>query len=88
MAHKQTRIISILKQDLLDAGKDCCACCPAREKCLTEKQTFKTIYRHIWLDFKDEAHTFTLSEWGKKIYARRKETTERSFADAKELHGQ
>jgi hypothetical protein len=25
--------------------------------------------------------------WGKKIYARRKETIERSFADAKQLHG-
>jgi hypothetical protein len=28
-----------------------------------------------------------LSEYGKEIYARRKETVERSFADAKQLHG-
>ena len=28
-----------------------------------------------------------MSEYGKAIYARRKETVERSFADAKQLHG-
>jgi hypothetical protein len=30
---------------------------------------------------------FTKTDRGKDIYARRKETIERSFADAKELHG-
>ena len=33
------------------------------------------------------AYTFTHTEKGKKIYKRRKETVERSFADSKELHG-
>ncbi|WP_025658812.1 transposase, partial [Rhizobium sp. IBUN] len=28
-----------------------------------------------------------LTPWGKAIYKRRKETVERSFADAKQLHG-
>ncbi|WP_261423498.1 transposase, partial [Serratia quinivorans] len=28
-----------------------------------------------------------LTKWGKKVYARRKETVERSFADAKQHHG-
>ncbi|WP_183268750.1 transposase, partial [Burkholderia pseudomallei] len=28
-----------------------------------------------------------LTEWGQRIYARRKQTVERSFADAKQLHG-
>ena len=28
-----------------------------------------------------------MSEYGKEIYTRRKETVERSFADAKQLHG-
>ena len=28
-----------------------------------------------------------LTEWGKRIYKRRKETVERSLADAKQLHG-
>ena len=36
---------------------------------------------------KAEAYTFTHTEYGKKIYKRRKETIERSFADSKELHG-
>jgi DDE family transposase len=29
----------------------------------------------------------TVCYWGKRIYKRRKETVERSFADAKQLHG-
>ena len=28
-----------------------------------------------------------LTAWGKRLYKRRKETVERSFADAKQLHG-
>ncbi|SCZ38519.1 transposase, partial [Afifella marina] len=32
-----------------------------------------------------DAHRLT--PWGKAIYKRRKETVERSFADAKQLHG-
>lgn len=66
---------------------DRCAGCPRREFCLTEKQTTKSLRRHVWEDFKDEAYAFTHTEKGKKIYARRKETVERSFADSKELHG-
>ena len=66
---------------------DRCAGCPQREKCLSEKQQRKSLFRHIWEDFKDKAYTFTLTEKGKKIYARRKETVERCFADSKELHG-
>lgn len=66
---------------------DRCAGCPQREKCLSEKQQRKSLFRHVWEDFKDKAYTFTHTEKGKKIYARRKETVERSFADSKELHG-
>lgn len=51
------------------------------------KQTTKSIRRHVWEDYKDKAYAFTHTEYGKKIYARRKETIERSFADSKELHG-
>jgi len=32
-------------------------------------------------------YQFTKTDYGKQIYARRKETIERSFADSKELHG-
>ena len=66
---------------------DRCAACSRRELCLTEKQQTKTLRRHVWEDFKDEAYAFTHTDDGKRIYARRKETVERSFADAKELFG-
>ncbi|WP_437888167.1 transposase, partial [Phytobacter sp. V91] len=36
---------------------------------------------------KEEANALRLTKWGKKVYARRKETVERSFADAKQHHG-
>jgi len=64
-----------------------CASCPRRAECLSDKQKVKHIYRHVWERFKEISHTFTLSDDGKAIYARRKETIERSFADSKELHG-
>ena len=66
---------------------DRCANCPRREECLTEKQKTKSLRRHVWEDYRDEAYTFTHTEEGKKIYAKRKETVERSFADSKELFG-
>ena len=43
--------------------------------------------RYIWQDRKDSANKKHLSEYGKTIYKRRKETVERRFADAKELNG-
>lgn len=66
---------------------DRCVNCPRREECLTVKQTTKSLRRHVWENYKDEAYEFTHTEKGKKIYKRRKETIERSFADSKELHG-
>ena len=66
---------------------DRCVGCPRREMCLSEKQTTKSIRRHVWEDYKDKAYIFTHTEYGKEVYARRKETIERSFADSKELHG-
>lgn len=64
-----------------------CAACPRREECLTEKQKRKSLQRHVWEDYKDAMYQFTHTDEGKEIYARRKETIERSFADSKELHG-
>ena len=66
---------------------DRCANCPRREECLSAKQQRKSLFRHVWEEFKELAYTFTKTEKGKKIYQRRKETVERSFADSKELHG-
>ncbi|MFC0475561.1 IS1182 family transposase [Robertmurraya beringensis] len=64
-----------------------CAECPFLSQCTESKNHQKLIQRHIWEAYIEEAehlrHTYTM----KQIYARRKETIERVFADAKEKHG-
>ncbi|MDV7401132.1 transposase, partial [Arthrospira platensis SPKY1] len=45
------------------------------------------VVRHIWETSKERIDAHRLTPEGKQIYARRKETVERSFADAKQLHG-
>lgn len=64
-----------------------CLNCPRRQECLSEKQKTKSLRRHVWEGYKDEAYEFTHTEKGKAVYSRRKETVERSFADSKELFG-
>ena len=43
--------------------------------------------RHVWQNDLGQADAFTKTSKGKRLYAWRKETIERSFAEAKELHG-
>lgn len=69
------------------ASKDDCCNCTHKEKCLTGKNIRKEIRRHVWEDHKEKVYRFTRSEKGRRLYKRRKETVERSFADSKELHG-
>ncbi|KZM38546.1 transposase, partial [Marinomonas sp. SBI22] len=64
-----------------------CVACPTLKQCTKNAKYVKTITRHLWQDSKERANLKRLSERGKRIYKRRKETVERSFADAKELHG-
>jgi hypothetical protein len=45
------------------------------------------VTRHVWQHFKEQLNANRLSVSGKEIYKHRKETVERSFADAKQLHG-
>ena len=45
------------------------------------------ITRHVWAESQERIDAHRLTVEGKKYYARRKETVERSFADAKQLHG-
>ena len=47
----------------------------------------RMVDRHVWQDALDRVMLFTNSQRGKRIYAWRKETIERSFAEAKENHG-
>jgi transposase len=64
-----------------------CSECSLLSKCTQSKNKQKVLSRHIWQDYKDQVDRHRLEEKGKKIYQRRKETIERSFADAKQLHG-
>lgn len=64
-----------------------CRGCPERSRCTRNTKAVKTITRHVWEDSKEWIDQHRLNPVGKKIYRRRKETVERSFADAKELHG-
>lgn len=64
-----------------------CAVCPERARCTKNRQWQKTVTRHVWEEAKEKANALRLTKWGKKVYARRKETVERSFADAKQHHG-
>jgi transposase len=64
-----------------------CRNCPRRSDCLRDNATRRLVTRHVWQDDLDKADAFTKTPNGKRIYAWRKETIERSFAEAKELHG-
>lgn len=64
-----------------------CGACPSRERCTQSANKTKVVVRHVWEAAKEAVDARRLTVWGKKVYARRKETVERSFADAKQLHG-
>lgn len=64
-----------------------CRGCPRLDTCTRNARQMKTVTRHVWQDDKDRVDARRLTEPGKKLYKRRKETVERSFADAKQLHG-
>ena len=64
-----------------------CRDCPRRAKCFSAKSSRRQVTRHVWQDALEQADAFGKTDKGKRIYACRKETIERSFAEAKELHG-
>lgn len=64
-----------------------CRACPLRLQCTRSKNMVKIITRHVWQAARDRVDSHRLEPQGKRIYERRKETVERSFADAKQLHG-
>lgn len=64
-----------------------CRHCPLLASCTTNAKAQRTITRHVWADERERTDAHRLTPWGKAIYKRRKETVERSFADAKQLHG-
>lgn len=64
-----------------------CRTCPRLSTCTRNQHYRKTVTRHVWEDAKERVDSRRLEPVGKRLYARRKETVERSFADAKQLHG-
>ena len=64
-----------------------CRGCPLLASCTTNPKAQKTITRHVWADARERSDAHRLTDWGKRLYKRRKETVERSFADAKQLFG-
>ena len=64
-----------------------CANCPKRKECFSEKAGRRLITRHVWQDYLDDTTEFTKTSTGRLLYSWRKETIERSFADAKVIHG-
>lgn len=64
-----------------------CAACPSKAQCTRGQSGIKIVTRHVWQHYKESVDANRLTDKGKELYKRRKETVERSFADAKELHG-
>ena len=67
--------------------KEDCAVCPLRSDCMSAKQTQRTITRHLWEEYKEITRQYKRTKEGKQLYRLRCSSIERSFADAKELHG-
>jgi transposase len=64
-----------------------CKTCPLLASCTSNPKAQRTITRHVWQEARERNDAQRLTLRGKAIYKRRKETVERSFADAKQLHG-
>jgi hypothetical protein len=64
-----------------------CRTCPLLASCTSNAKAERILTRHVWQESRERADGHRLTAWGKAVYKRRKETVERSFADAKQLHG-
>ena len=64
-----------------------CASCPYLAQCTNSKDHVKMVTRHVWTDALEEAEENRCTYGIREYYKLRKETIERDFALAKELHG-
>ncbi|MFY4777463.1 IS1182 family transposase [Metabacillus sp. RGM 3146] len=64
-----------------------CKGCPFLAQCTESQNHQKVIERHLWQEHLEEVEHLRHTDENKSIYAKRKETIERVFADAKEKHG-
>ena len=63
-----------------------CENCPCKGKCGANEKGQKVYTTHIWHEYLDLVEQIRKTDRAKQIYAQRKETIERVFADAKEKH--
>lgn len=63
-----------------------CKACPCKALCGANEKGQKLLTTHIWQEYLDIVEQLRKTERGKQIYAMRKQTIERVFADAKEKH--
>ena len=73
------------KRTYRSTPKDC-KNCPCRGLCGANEKGQKIHTTHIWQEYLDLVEGLRKTERGRQIYAMRKETIERVFADAKEKH--
>ncbi|MHA6534807.1 transposase, partial [Paenibacillus sp. BAC0078] len=64
-----------------------CAMCPRLSQCTETQNHQRVIQRHVWEEYKERVRQNRKSTEGERIYKYRAQTIERSFADAKNLHG-
>lgn len=64
-----------------------CRDCPLLASCTSNSKAERTITRHVWADARERTDANRKTARGKAVHKRRKETVERSFAAAKQLHG-
>lgn len=64
-----------------------CRDCPLLDQCTRSRNHTKVVIRHVWEAEREVINQNRLTAWGQQELQRRRETVERSFADAKELHG-
>ena len=63
-----------------------CKDCPCKALCGANEKGQKMLTTHIWQEYLDIVEQLRKTERGKELYAMRKQTIERVFADAKEKH--
>ena len=64
-----------------------CKDCPCRQACGANEKGQRILSTHIWQESLDLVEQLRKTQLGKELYALRKQTIERVFADAKERHG-
>ena len=87
IVEKKILISNLLQYREYKSPKHICATCPFLAQCTESKDHQKVVTRHIWQEYVEEAEHLRHHKDLKPIYAKRKETIERVFADAKEKHG-